>query len=335
MAWLRRLLLTLLALALLAAAGGGAAWYWGQRYLRTPGPLRAETAVEVPRGSGFPGVVDRLADAGALDRPLVFALLARALGLDAGVKAGEYALRPGMTPLEILDLLRSGKVLLHPVAVPEGLTVAEVYAQLAASDVLSGELPAPPPPEGTLLPETYLVPRGEPRARLVERMRDGMRATLDRLWAARRPGLALRAPEEALALASIIEKETALPAEYRLVSAVFHNRLRRGMRLQTDPTVIYGLSGGKGPLGRELTRADLEADNPYNTYRIDGLPPGPIANPGEAALAAALDPAPVDYLYFVADGDGGHAFAATLAEHNRNVARWRGQQQQQQRPVGD
>jgi UPF0755 protein len=219
-------------------------------------------------------------------------------------------------------LLRSGRVLLHPIAVPEGLTVQEVFALLAGNEVLSGDLP-PLPPEGTLLPETYMTPRGESRAEVVERMRAAMHVALDELWAKRRPDLGLRSPEEALVLASIIEKETAVPKEYRLVSAVFHNRLERGMKLQTDPTVIYGLTGGKGPLGRELTRADLEAAHPYNTYVIDGLPPGPIAIPGRGALAAALDPAPVGYLYFVADGDGGHAFAETLAEHNRNVTRWR------------
>jgi len=227
-----------------------------------------------------------------------------------------------MSPDAILALLESGKVVLHPVAVPEGLTVHEVLALLAASDVLSGDLP-PPPPEGTLLPDTWLVPRGEPRTAIVERMRTAMAEELARAWAARQADLPLRTPEEALTLASIIEKETAVPAEYPLVAAVFVNRLRRGMPLQTDPTVIYALAEGRGPLGRELTRADLQFDHPYNTYRIPGLPPGPIANPGHAALAAATAPATVDYLYFVADGSGGHAFAATLAEHNRNVAKWR------------
>jgi UPF0755 protein len=238
------------------------------------------------------------------------------------LKAGEYALEPGMSPAAIMALLKSGKVVLHPVAVPEGLTVHEVLDLLAAADILSGDLP-PPPAEGSLLPDTWLVPRGEARTAMVERMRSAMAAELAKVWAARQPDLPLRTPEEVLVLASIIEKETAVPAEYPLVAGVFANRLRRGMPLQTDPTVIYALAKGKGPLGRELTRADLQLDHPYNTYRIPGLPPGPIANPGRAALAAAVAPAAVDYLYFVADGSGGHAFATTLAEHNRNVAKWR------------
>jgi UPF0755 protein len=263
-----------------------------------------------------------LARADAINHPLAFVALARALGKDRALKAGEYAIEPGMSPEAIIALLESGKVVLHPIVVPEGLTVTEVYGLLAASDVLTGELP-PEPAEGTLMPDTYLVPRDEARPDLVARMQSAMRVELDRLWQARPPDLPLRSPDEALTLASIIEKETAKPDEYRLVSAVFHNRLRRQMMLQTDPTVIYALTDGKWPLGRELLRADLAIDNPYNTYRVVGLPPGPIANPGRAALAAALDPAPVDYLYFVADGSGGHAFAATLAEHNRNVAHWR------------
>ena len=322
MAWVRRLLATLLACLMLGAGGGYLGWWWAERYLRSLGPLQSETVLVLERGSGVGAIAAKLAEAGAITHPGLLALLARATGRDHDLKAGEYALAPGMSPLAILDLLRSGKVVLHPIAVPEGRTVAEVLDLVAASDVLAGELP-PPPAEGSLLPETYLVPRGEPRGRLIERMRAAMTAELDGLWAQRRQDLALRSPAEALTLASIIEKETALPEEYRLVAAVFYNRLRKGMRLQTDPSVIYGLTAGKGPLGRELTRADLDQDQPYNTYRIAGLPPGPIANPGRAALAAALDPAPVDYLYFVANGEGGHAFATTLAEHNRNVARWR------------
>jgi UPF0755 protein len=320
--WARRLL-TLVAAALVVGAGAaGAGWYLAQDYLRSPGPLQAETVVELPRGSGVAAIAARLAAAGAIEHPWAFVALARLTGRDRGLQAGEYVVQPGMTPEAVMALLESGRVLLHPVAVPEGLTVHEVYESLRASEVLSGDLPEPPP-EGSLLPETYLVPRGEERARVVERMRAGMRAALGHLWAGRDADLPLRAPEEALALASIIEKETAKPEEYRLVAAVFVNRLRRGMKLQTDPTVIYALADGKGALGRELTRADLAVDHPYNTYVVDGLPPGPIANPGREALAAALDPAPVDHLYFVADGSGGHAFAATLEEHNRNVARWR------------
>jgi UPF0755 protein len=295
---------------------------WVQAYLVSRGPLKAPTVVELPRGSGVTAIAGKLADAEALEHPWLFALLARATGRDRSLKAGEYALEPGMSPVAIMVLLESGKVVLHPVAVPEGLTVREVYGLLEAGDVLRGELP-PLPAEGTLLPDTYLVPRGEPRARLVERMQSAMSAALDSAWASRHADLPLGSPRDALILASIIEKETSRPEEYGLVAAVFVNRLRRGMLLQTDPTVIYALAEGRGPLGRELTRADLQIDHPYNTYRVGGLPPGPIANPGRAALTASVQPASVDYLYFVADGTGGHVFARTLAEHNRNVAKWR------------
>jgi UPF0755 protein len=322
---LRRLLLGVVLLALLAAAGAGGGWLYLRSWLERPGPLRAEAVVTLPPGTGVAGIAGRLADAGAVDSPLLFRLGARLTGRDRALKAGEYALRPGMSPAAIVALLASGEVLLHKVAVPEGLTVREVWALLGSSEVLAGELPQPPPPEGALLPETYLVPRGEARARLAGKMREDMSRELEAAWVARAPDLPLRTPEEALTLASIIEKETRVPEEYPLVASVFVNRLRRGMRLQTDPTVIYALTGGAGArdLGRELTTADLELDHPYNTYKVAGLPPGPIANPGRGALAAALRPADTSYLYFVADGTGGHAFARTLEEHGRNVARWR------------
>lgn len=321
---MRRLLRAVLLLALLAAAGAGGGWLYLRSWLERPGPLRADAVVLLPPGTGVAGIAARLAEAGAVESPLLFRLGARLTGRDRALKAGEYALRAGMPPSAIVDLLARGEVLLHKVAVPEGLTAREVWALLESSDVLAGELPAPPP-EGALLPETYLVPRGETRAKVAGRMREDMRRELEAAWASRAPDLPLRTPEEALTLASIIEKETGVPEEYPLVASVFVNRLRRGMRLQTDPTVIYALTGGAGTrdLGRELTTADLEVDHPYNTYRVVGLPPGPIANPGRGAIRAALQPADTGYLYFVADGKGGHAFARTLEEHGRNVARWR------------
>ena len=193
---------------------------------------------------------------------------------------------------------------------------------LAATPALAGEM-APVPAEGSLLPETYHYGRGDRRAALIARMAAAMDETLAELWQGRAEGLPFDSPPAAMVLASIVEKETGLAAERRHVAGVFVNRLRRGMRLQSDPTVIYGLTGGAGPLGRPLTRADLETDHPYNTYRIDGLPPHPIANPGREAIAAVLDPLPTGDLYFVADGSGGHVFAPTLDEHNRNVANWR------------
>jgi UPF0755 protein len=316
---LARSILVLVILATLAAAGG---WYFLGYWLRQPGPLTTPAAIEFPTGTGVAGIARRLEQAGAVDSGFLFQLAVRRERQERRLRAGEYQLDPGMTPAAIIDRLVRGEILLHRIAVPEGRTVREVYAILEAADMLTGDLPAPPP-EGSLLPETYLVPRGEPRAKVVDRMRAGMRKALDELWPARTPDLPLTAPEEGLTLASIVEKETALPAEYPLVASVMVNRLRRGMKLQTDPTVIYGLTQGAGALGRDLTTADLDTDHVWNTYRVPGLPPSPIANPGRAALAAALKPATTDYLYFVADGTGGHAFAATLEEHNRNVAKWR------------
>lgn len=319
---MRLILKLLVALVLLLAAAGVSGWLALRHHLEQPGPLREEVVVELPRGVGVMGIAERLAAAGVVEHPLLFAAAARLDGRDRRLRAGEFRFPAGISPADVMALLESGRIVLHRITVPEGLTVAEVFTLLEQSDVLAGELP-PPPPEGSLLPETYLVPRGERRARLVERMRAEMKAALAEAWAARREDLPLEKPGEALILASVIEKETAVPAEYPVVAAVFVNRLRRGMRLQTDPTVIYALTDGKGPLGRKLTRRDLAVEHPYNTYLNAGLPPGPISNPGPGALAAAVRPAEVDYLYFVADGTGGHAFARTLREHNRNVARWR------------
>jgi UPF0755 protein len=318
---LARLAGGLAATALLLAIAAVVGWRWLEHWLDRPGPLAAETVLVLPRG-GLDSIAARLEETGIVEPGWAFVLAARLQGRERTLKAGEYRFAAGITPRAVLDLLESGRVVLHRITIPEGLTTAEVHALLEASDVLEGTLPEPGP-DGTLLPETWLVPRGEPRARLLERMREAMRATLAELWERRAPDLPYTRPEEAVILASLVERETPKKEEQPLVAAVFVNRLKRGMRLQSDPTVIFALAGGRNSLERPLTRRDLEIDHPFNTYRIAGLPPAPIANPGRSALEAALDPADVDYLYFVADGTGGHAFARTLAEHNRNVARWR------------
>ena len=319
---MRRLLWAFLMLAVVAGGGFLVGRDLLHRWMAAPGPLMVAAVVDIPRGTGLDGIADRLARAGAIDGTWRFRLAARLLGRDRGLEAGEYELTAHISPEALFRMLEQGDVLLHRVVVPEGLTTHEVYELLKHAEVLSGDLP-PAPGEGALLPETYLVPRGTSRASIVQRMTEAARGELERLWPGRAEGLPLTSPEEALVLASIIEKETALASEYPLVAAVFVNRLRRGMRLQTDPSVIYALSEGKGGLGRPLTREDLAVAHPFNTYQVAGLPPGPICNPGRPATAAALQPAEVDYLYFVADGAGGHAFAATLDEHNRNVRRWR------------
>lgn len=319
---MRRLLPAVLVLVLLAVAGGYGFRAYLQRYMDAPGPLAEPTIVYLPRGSGVDEITRRLAEKGALSHPLLFRIALRLSGRDRRLQAGEYEIEPGMSPNAILDRIERGLVVLHRITVPEGFTVAQVYGLLEETEFLAGELPDPPP-EGRLLPETYLFPRDAARRQVVEAMRAAMDAALREAWEGRDPELPLANEGELLTLASIVEKETSIAEEYPIVAGVFVNRLRRGMRLQSDPTVIYAITRGSGPLGRRLTRADLAIDDPYNTYLVAGLPPGPIANPGRAALLATARPAKVDYLYFVADGTGGHAFSRTLAEHNRKVRNWR------------
>lgn len=319
---MRRLLPAVLILVLLSFAGGYGFFIYVQRFMDAPGPLSRPTVVYLPRGSSVDEILRRLAAEGAIANPLLVRIALRLSGRDRALKAGEYALDPGMSPNAIFDKIERGLVVLHRITVPEGFTVAQVYDLLEQSEILAGELPEPPP-EGRLLPETYLFPRDSSRSQVVQVMREAMEMALREAWDGRDPDLPLADPAELLTLASIVEKETSIPDEYPVIAGVFINRLRRSMPLQADPTVIYAITRGRAPLGRPLTRADLEIDDPYNTYRYPGLPPGPIANPGRAALLATARPAKVDYLYFVADGTGGHVFSRTLAEHNRQVRNWR------------
>ncbi|HEX6143006.1 MAG TPA: endolytic transglycosylase MltG [Geminicoccaceae bacterium] len=320
----RALKLLTLTAALVALAGviAIAGWTQLQQYLGRPGPSPEPVTVVLERGSGVAAIAEQLEAARVIRQPWMFRLAVRMLDRDRDLKAGEYAFPARATPRGVIGMLSKGETVARRVTVAEGLTVREIYGILERAEGLSGELPEPPP-EGSLLPETYFYAYGDSRRDLVRRMREAMAATLDELWPERAEGLPYRAPEEALIMASIVDKETSVDGERAEVAAVFLNRLQRGMRLQSDPTVIYGLTEGDGPLDRELTRKDWEHDSTYNTYRIDGLPPAPIANPGRAAIEAVLNPADVDYLYFVADGSGGHAFARSLEEHNRNVAAWR------------
>ncbi len=306
-------------MALLAAGAAGFTLRAWQGF-NTPGPLAETRRVVVPKGAGLAPLAKLLTERGVLRDALAFRIFVIVDGAQNRLKAGEYDFPAGVSAASVRDMLVAGRTVIHRLTVPEGLTTAAVLELLRNTERLVGELPNPG--EGRLLPETYYYSYGDSRAGLVARMQRAMDEALARLFRARPPDSPLKSETELLTLASIVEKETGMSAERARVAGVFTNRLKRRMRLQTDPTVIYALTGGQ-PLGRALTRADLRLDHAYNTYRNHGLPPGPIANPGLAALEASARPADTDALYFVADGAGGHLFARTLREHNRNVARYR------------
>lgn len=317
-----------LLLVAVATIGGGATVLLHRAY-SDPGPLKTETRLIIPSGSSGGDIAKALADGGVVADARLVKLSLRTFAPDRPLRAGEYAF-PAMVSLkDAIAKLQSGDVVVRRVTFAEGLTTREILANLSAADGLTGSVPNPAEiGEGTLLPETYHYARGDSRVGLVTRMQSAMAETVTRLWAERDEGLPLKTPEEALVLASIIERETAVPAERALVAGVFINRLKRGMRLQSDPTVAYGFRTDEGEFSERLLFRHLETDHPYNTYTRSGLPVGPIANPGADSIAAALKPAETKYLYFVADGTGGHAFGRTLAEHNRNVAKWRRIQRQ-------
>jgi UPF0755 protein len=320
--------LFLLLLLLGAGLAGGAA-YWGFTKFHEAGPAPAPTTLVIDQGLGVQAIGDKLAAAGVIRQPLIFAAGVRIYGEGRPLQAGEYEFPARASMREVMQLMIDGATIVRRLTIPEGLTSVEIVALVAAAPGLDGPLPTAVPAEGTLLPETYFYSRGDTRAQIVARMERAMRDALAELWAARDSTVALASPEEAVTLASIVEKETGVAAERPRVASVFFNRMDRGMPLQSDPTVIYALTDGKAPLNRGLTKADLQLADPYNTYVNAGLPPGPIANPGRASLEAVLHPANTKDLYFVADGTGGHAFAETLDQHNKNVAAWRKLQSQQ------
>ncbi len=297
------------ALALIAAAG-----------LVTRGPNTTPRDVVLPPGAGVARIADTLARARVIRWRSAFIVWAELTGAAKRLKAGEYVF-PVRAPLgRTIEMIARGQVVRRAVTIPEGLTSKAAAAIVDAEPALVGD--APVAPEGALLPDTYDVKLGETRADVVRRMRAARDTLLARLWAGRAPGLPYASPQQAVTLASIVEKETAKPSERPRIAAIFVHRLQKGMRLESDPTTIYGLTGGV-PLGHGLRVSELASDTPYNTYRVAGLPPTPIGNPGRASLEAALHPAPGGDLYFVADGTGGHVFSDNFADHLRNVAKWR------------
>ena len=319
---LTMLLNGLISLVIFLFVVSGAIFFIAKQQFEAPGPLVQTRSVIVPRGEALSEISRRLEREGIINDATLF--LAGVFLSKSGdkLKAGEYLFPEHASMRDVMDLLVEGKAILHKFTVPEGLTSEQIVERLKEDEILVGEV-GEIPPEGALLPDTYKFTRGTERMAMIERMRSARDRALARIWERRDKNLPLKSPEELVTLASIVEKETGKADERPRVAAVFVNRLRKSMRLQSDPPIIYGLVGGKGTLGRPILQSELDKKTEYNTYQIDGLPPTPIANPGLAALEATASPSRTNDLYFVASGDGGHVFAATLAEHNENVARWR------------
>jgi UPF0755 protein len=317
---LRRLIVTA-GLMLVAGVGTGYGALW---LVSAPGPLTQGRDVVVPRGK-LSAVADVLAQSGVIRSRIVFRGAAMATWADGPVHAGELAFPAGASVVTVLDVLRNGRPVQHRVTIPEGLSAAQMSRILAGADALAGELEVPP--EGAVLPDTYDFELGTTSRAIVSRGRSAMARVLASAWAARAPGLPLHSAREALVLASMVEREAKLPAERPMIARVFLNRLDAHMRLQSDPTTVYGASGGLGVLPRGISRDDLEHDDAYNTYVVEGLPAGPICSPGVASLQAVLHPSSGAALYFVADGTGGHVFATSLTAHNANVSTQRTRRQ--------
>jgi UPF0755 protein len=310
---------TLLVLVSLAV---GAALYVGKQRFESPGPLAQNKVVNIPRGLGIREIALLLAREGVIDQPYVFIGGVLVLKARGGLKHGEYEFVRQASLADVVDTIIEGKVVQHVLTVPEGLTSEQITARLLENTVLTGQIKEIPR-EGTLLPETYKFTRGVTREQMISRMRQAGQHEVKEIWTRRTDDLPLATPEELVTLASIVEKETGKAEERSRVAAVFINRLKNKMRLQSDPTIIYGLAGGKGSLGRPILKSEIEQPTPYNTYVITGLPPGPIANPGRASLEAVANPARTKDLYFVADGSGGHVFSENYEQHQKNVAKLR------------
>ena len=310
-------------LFVVAALAVGAGLFIGKQRFEAPGPLPEDKVVNIPRGLGIRDIADLLQREGVIDQPYVFMGSVVVLKARGELKFGEYQFSKQSSVADVVETITEGKVVQHAFTVPEGLTSEQIVARLLENDGLTGQIKEIPR-EGTLLPETYRFTRGMTREQIIQRMQQAHRRVLQEVWEHRLQDLPIKTPEQLVTLASIVEKETGKPDERTRVAAVFVNRLKTRMRLQSDPTIIYGLTGGKGSLGRPILKSEIEQATPYNTYVVDGLPPGPIANPGRASLEAAANPARTKELYFVADGTGGHVFSDNYAEHQKNVARLRG-----------
>jgi UPF0755 protein len=314
-------------LIILAVVAGGALLVGKQRF-EAAGPLDSDKIVTIPKGLGIRDISELLVQEGVIEQPWIFMGGVFVLKARDELKAGEYQFTKHASLRDVIGTIVDGKVIQHQLTLAEGLTSEQIVERILENDLLTGNI-REVPREGTLLPETYKLVRGTSREQLIQRMQQAQRRAVQEIWDHRAPDLPLKSPEQLVTLASIVEKETGRPEERSRVAAVFVNRLKQRMRLQSDPTIIYGLVGGKGSLGRPIMRSEIEQPTPYNTYVIDGLPPGPIANPGRASLEATANPARTKEVFFVADGTGGHAFAESLDQHQKNVARLRAIEQQQ------
>jgi UPF0755 protein len=312
----------IISLFVLLAIVVGVALVSGKQRFEAPGPLPEDKVVNIPRGSGIRDIADVLSREGVIDQSWVFIGGVLMLKAREDLKAGEYQFRAHASLRDVVATIVEGRVVTHQLAIPEGLTSEQIVARLLEDDVLTGNVKEIPR-EGSLLPDTYNFTRGVTREQIIQRMQQAQQHLLKEIWDHHSPDLPLKTPEQLVILASLVEKETGKPEERTRVAAVFVNRLKQKIKLQSDPTIIYGLVGGKGTLGRPIMKSEIDQPTPYNTYQIDGLPPGPIANPGRASLEAAASPARTRELYFVADGTGGHAFAETYEQHLKNVARLR------------
>jgi UPF0755 protein len=320
----------LFTLVLLAAFAAGLALTFGKQRFESPGPLAQDKIVNIPRGAGVRDIADLLHREGVIDQPWVFIGGVWVRKARDELKYGEYQFPKQASLRDVINVISDGKVIQHQVTVAEGLTSEQIVARLMENDVLTGNIKEIPK-EGSLLPETYNFTRGTSREQIIQRMQHEQHRMVQEVWERRSPDLPIENPDQLVILASIIERETSKPEERTRVAAVFVNRLKQRMKLQSDPTIIYGIVGGKGTLGRAITRSDIDLKTRYNTYVIDGLPPGPIANPGRASLEAAANPARTKELFFVADGTGGHTFSESLDQHQKGVARLRQIEAQQQK----
>jgi UPF0755 protein len=318
----------IITIVLVLMLGSGGAYIYGKQKIEAPGPLPEDKVVNIPARAGMTDIADILQREGVIDNNRwafigsVFALKAR-----SELKPGEYSFQKNASLRDVIGTIVEGKVVQHAVTIPEGLTSEQIVARLSDNDIFAGSV-REIPREGTLLPETYKFPHGTTRDQVIARMQQSQKRVLAEIWERRNPDIPIKSPEQLVTLASIVEKETGKADERSRVAAVFVNRLRQKIKLQSDPTIIYGLVGGKGTLGRPIKRSEITQPSPYNTYVVDGLPPGPIANPGRASLEAAANPARTRDLFFVADGTGGHSFTETYDQHQKNVAKLRAMEKQ-------